>query len=104
MNPLKTEIEKVKQEIETLEKKENHLKSFDYSSIPYQYVKMLATLSALQLAEKIEQENLKKLKERININGNLSFRIIENESGEFEHKHDKVLNNIVIEIIDEVFE
>jgi len=46
-------------------------------------------------------EEIEELKERIKINGNLSYRIIETEEGEYVHKHDYILNNIVIEIIDE---
>ena len=52
--------------------------------------------------EKIKtlSEFKEKLKEHIKINGSLSNRIVETEEGEFEHKHDFVLNNIVLEIIE----
>jgi len=50
------------------------------------------------------QEKIEELKKRIMINGNLSHRIIETPNGEFEYSHDYVLNNIVIELIDEIFE
>jgi hypothetical protein len=42
-----------------------------------------------------------KLGKHIKINGNLSSRIVETEDGDFEHKHDFVLNNIVLELIEE---
>ena len=52
------------------------------------------------VAQKI-QEFKKELFKRINMNGNLSFRIVEVADGEFSHIHDKILNNIVIEVIEE---
>lgn len=46
-------------------------------------------------------EAVEKLKKAIMINGNLKYRIIETEEGEFKKVRDEILNNIVIEYIDE---
>ena len=48
------------------------------------------------------KEFIRELKKKIMINGNLSSRIIETEYGDFEMKHDFVLNNIVIDVIEEL--
>jgi hypothetical protein len=56
-----------------------------------------------QKSELIEKIRLK-IKAHIGINGNLSSRIIETSDGEFEHKHDYVLNDIACEIVDEILD
>ena len=59
------------------------------------------------LFERLDVEDVRsavqKLKEAIMRNGNLKYRIIEKEDGEFEKVRDEVLNNIVLEYIDEIF-
>ena len=76
--------------------------NFYFEMLPWQrdsfrkYIKEAKSETLKKVFEEIEE-----LKERIKINGNLSYRIIETEEGEYVHKHDYILNNIVIEIIDE---
>lgn len=56
-----------------------------------------------QTAQEEIKEKIEKLKKSIILNGNLKYRIIETEDGEFKKVRDEILNNIVIEYIDEIF-
>ncbi|MEX1382627.1 hypothetical protein [Lutibacter sp.] len=53
---------------------------------------------------KQEEEFIKELNEKIKINENLAYRIIEEENGEFKKVRDDVLKIIILEIIDELAE
>lgn len=63
-------------------------------------LKLAISLTREEIQQKVFEE-IKNLKKRILMNGNLSHRLVEVEEGEFEYKHDKILNNIVVEVIEE---
>jgi uncharacterized protein YllA (UPF0747 family) len=88
-----------------LEDKKKELKQDKALGIGNRIYRLQAEIAILEQAiaemQKQRQEISKSLRERIMRNGNLSNRIIENNYGEFEHKHDYILNKIVCEIIEE---
>jgi len=93
----------LKKEIEEEQsiRKEIMREDLDFSPDEYDYAYNRGFQTAKSETLKKVFEEIEELKERIKINGNLSYRIIETEEGEYVHKHDYILNNIVIEIIDE---
>lgn len=58
---------------------------------------------ALKLKDEELKEKIDEFKKKIKINGNLAYRIIETEEGDFKSIRDDALKIIVLEVFTEIF-